>query len=189
MTNITYTEDIPNPPNDPSVDAPVMQQNTNAVATLLEEDHYGFNDNDGGEHQFVRIPNHVTPSSPDDAEDSSIYTATSAVSGKANLLFQNQNATYLLSSIKAMGIITVTGSNSATIAGYNLVGTATKVGDIITFALSANVAPGSTPIFLNSAYLSGNRNVASFSYSDPTVTLTLSGSSSSGTIHFALLEL
>ena len=56
MTDIDYLTDIPNGPNNPSVDQPNMKINTNGVADWVVEDHYGFKDINGGRHQFVRWP-------------------------------------------------------------------------------------------------------------------------------------
>jgi len=50
MTNFTYTRDVPNPPNNPSVDVPKMKTNTNSADDIWDVDHYGFNDNLGGLH-------------------------------------------------------------------------------------------------------------------------------------------
>lgn len=55
MTFVPYNLNIPNPPNNPSVDVTPMQQNTNAVQTLLAIDHFGFNDNQGGSHQKASL--------------------------------------------------------------------------------------------------------------------------------------
>lgn len=57
MTNFDYNEDLPNPPNDPSQDAPGMQVNTNSVAGLIAEDHVGFMLNNGGLHNKARLVN------------------------------------------------------------------------------------------------------------------------------------
>jgi hypothetical protein len=50
MTNITYYLDTPVSGNKPSVDQPKMKINTNAVNTILNVDHFGFNSNPGGFH-------------------------------------------------------------------------------------------------------------------------------------------
>ena len=39
---ITYNTGIPNSPNDPSDDQPLMQTNTNSIATFVAIDHVGF---------------------------------------------------------------------------------------------------------------------------------------------------
>lgn len=51
--NLTYTTGIPATNNDPSVDQPNMQTNTNSVDSWVEIDHHGFGDNQGGYHTIV----------------------------------------------------------------------------------------------------------------------------------------
>ena len=61
MPAFTYTRDIPDPDNDPSVDQPGLTVNTNSSDDIWDVDHYGFNDPDGGLHRYVRF---TTQSSP-----------------------------------------------------------------------------------------------------------------------------
>lgn len=56
MPLFPYTINIPNGPNAPSADQPIMQQNTNSTSSLIAIDHYGFNNNLGGLHQQVQMP-------------------------------------------------------------------------------------------------------------------------------------
>lgn len=56
MPLITYNRDIPDQPNNPSVDQPDMKINTNSVDDIINVDHYSFNDNLGGLHKQVRMP-------------------------------------------------------------------------------------------------------------------------------------
>jgi len=44
MSNIAYNRDIPNAPNNPSNDQPLMKINNNAIDSILKVDHHGFND-------------------------------------------------------------------------------------------------------------------------------------------------
>jgi hypothetical protein len=53
--NLNYINNIPLSNNDPSVDQPNMQTNTNSIAAWVTQDHYGFNDNRGGIHKQVRL--------------------------------------------------------------------------------------------------------------------------------------
>lgn len=59
MTNWVYTRDIPFASHNPSSDQPTMQTNTNSIDSLIEEDHYSFNDNNGGYHKVIRLPPQV----------------------------------------------------------------------------------------------------------------------------------
>lgn len=56
MTFQDYNSNIPNPPNRPSSDVPLMQTNTNSISALINIDHYGFNNNLGGYHSQVQMP-------------------------------------------------------------------------------------------------------------------------------------
>lgn len=64
MPNFNYTAGLPNPPNLPSQDVNDMQINTNSINSILPVDHFGFNDNDGGYHSQVSMPNEVVPALP-----------------------------------------------------------------------------------------------------------------------------
>lgn len=55
MPSLTYTLNIPNPPNSPSVDVPNMQTNTNSINTIWTEDHFTFSDANPGLHKQVQI--------------------------------------------------------------------------------------------------------------------------------------
>jgi len=56
MATYTYNRDIPDAPNNPSVDQPDMKTNTNSIDSLINEDHYSFGVNNGGFHKQVRMP-------------------------------------------------------------------------------------------------------------------------------------
>jgi len=51
--NLTYTTGIPDTPNNPSNDQPPMKVNTNSINSIIQIDHSGFNDNDGGYHTII----------------------------------------------------------------------------------------------------------------------------------------
>lgn len=57
MTVYDYTNDIPNPPNAPSVDVPNMKINTNSISGIISTDHIGFGLSNGGAHNQVQIAN------------------------------------------------------------------------------------------------------------------------------------
>lgn len=54
--SFTYNLGIPNPPNNPSADAPNMQTNTNTVGAWTAVDHVGFNVGTAGKHLAVTFP-------------------------------------------------------------------------------------------------------------------------------------
>ena len=69
MVNVIYNDNIPDGPNNPSQDQPKMQTNTNSLRSLIEIDHIGFGNNDGGYHNIVHQPslgrtyNNISPTS------------------------------------------------------------------------------------------------------------------------------
>ncbi len=61
MTNFTYNPDIPDGPNNPSDDQPKMKINTNSTAGIINVDHIGFGQNNGGTHRQVTLTNEPAP--------------------------------------------------------------------------------------------------------------------------------
>ena len=67
MPNLTYTGNLPVPPNDPSQDVNAMQVNCNSVLNILSSptnptlDNIGFNDANGGFHNQVSMPAQAAP--------------------------------------------------------------------------------------------------------------------------------
>lgn len=55
MTNFAYNRNIPDAPNDPSVDQPNMRTNTNSIDDILAINHKSFNQNNGGLHTVVQF--------------------------------------------------------------------------------------------------------------------------------------
>lgn len=83
MPNFTYTTDIPDGPNNPSFDQPKMKTNTNSTDSIIEVDHYSFNDNLGGYHKIVDFVNQgVIPATP-------AGVGCQLLSGANNLIFAN----------------------------------------------------------------------------------------------------
>lgn len=51
--NLNYNKNIPFAANNPSVDQPKMQVNTNSISSWVAVDHHGFDDNLGGYHTDI----------------------------------------------------------------------------------------------------------------------------------------
>lgn len=77
MPLFAYNRNIPDGPNNPSADQPLMQINTNSTDDLIDVDHYSFDEANGGLHRQVQMP--VLGSIPVGLIPSSgtIYTKTS----------------------------------------------------------------------------------------------------------------
>lgn len=94
MTEFTASMGFPNPPNNPSSDVPVMQENNDSFISIWDEDHFGFNDSNGGQHQFIRMPLVGTvPGSTTGATELALSNSTSAIGGANNLFFYSYNKT------------------------------------------------------------------------------------------------
>lgn len=53
---MTYTQNIPDAPNNPSQDQPLMKANTNAIFTYVATDHIPFNVPNAGNHDIIKQP-------------------------------------------------------------------------------------------------------------------------------------
>src|SRR4030095_2247930 len=88
--NFSYTLNIPDAPNNPSVDQPNMKVNTNSIDDLLDVDHVSFNDNNGGIHRQVRMRNQGAPGLGDG--EGCLYA--DQVNGNSWPIWQNAIGTY-----------------------------------------------------------------------------------------------
>lgn len=95
MPNFTYNRDIPDAPNNPSNDQPPMKVNTNSTDDLINEDHYSFNDNNGGLHKQARIINLLAIPAALSAGMGTLYTklaTSSGVNTESNIFFTPDNS-------------------------------------------------------------------------------------------------
>lgn len=122
----TYNRDIPDGPNNPSRDQPLMKTNTNSIDDLIAVNHISFRSAGGGQHTLINFnatPNFVVVPPNPTLNDSIIYTNPGNASSKAEVFFVNSEATLLVSSIKAFGVFAGANSNPITLLnGYNIVG-------------------------------------------------------------------
>jgi len=110
MANFSYNTGVPAGNNDPSVDQPDMLTNTQNSALIWEEDHVGFNANNGGKHAHVTFPNIAVP--PAQVNPASFLSTQAGVASVATpeLYFVNSLCTMLLSGIKAFAQFDNTGT-------------------------------------------------------------------------------
>jgi hypothetical protein len=66
LSDYAYNLNIPNGPNNPSNDQPLMQTNANNIASIFGEDHVGFNSSNqrGGCHNQARLVNNLLANPP-----------------------------------------------------------------------------------------------------------------------------
>ncbi len=112
MTNFDYNLNIPNGPDNPSADWPLMQTNTNSTSQIIGVDHVTFETNNGGYHTDI----HMIPQAP-----------PSAISGIGQLFTQNVTVnsitdTQLFFQTGITGGLSQLTGNHASINGYQWLG-------------------------------------------------------------------
>lgn len=90
---MSYTQDIPNAPNNPSQDQPLMKANTNAIFSYVAVDHVPFNQSVSGYHTVIHqttqandpvtisgvnqvYAKNITPASTITVTDTQLFTRT-----------------------------------------------------------------------------------------------------------------
>lgn len=90
MTTFTYTNNVPNPPNSPSVDVVNMQINTNSTSGIIAVDHVGFGVANGGTHNQSTY-NTLTSGNPTTSgTQGAVYTNT--IGSDIELMYVRQNS-------------------------------------------------------------------------------------------------
>lgn len=64
MANFRAIRNIPDAPNNPSVDQPKMKVNNNSMIDLIDVDHIGYNQTNGGYHDIIHQQPQVSDPSP-----------------------------------------------------------------------------------------------------------------------------
>ena len=88
MPNFTYNNNVPDAPNDPADDQPLMRVNTNSIASFLAVDHFGFNNNDGGTHEQCTFPARASGPTTTSTQGA-VYTKD--VSGEIHLFYRRES--------------------------------------------------------------------------------------------------
>lgn len=139
MSNFTYTTGTPNGALTPAQNRPTMTVNNDSAAGIWDEDHYGFNNNNGGQHQQVTFPFNIAD--PNQSSPiASLYTK--AVSGISQLFFQNGNM--------ASNVVRLTGTIASPVSNSGTAG-----GSIYTLTLPL----GATLYMGQTASISGNKTI------------------------------
>jgi hypothetical protein len=109
MPVIGYNLNIPFATHNPSTDQPNMLTNTNAINTLVNVDHYTFDDSKAGTHKQVSLTNEAAPGIP--AGSSGVHYANLA-NGQSWPFWQNSLGSFQIlgrQSIAADGYISLGG--------------------------------------------------------------------------------
>jgi hypothetical protein len=100
MTLFVYNQNIPFATNNPSVDQPNMQVNTNSIFNLIEVNHQGFNLNNGGFHTIIQFIDQGNTTPPKVTGSGQLFTNT--VSGDQELFYESGNG--VISQLTTTGI-------------------------------------------------------------------------------------
>lgn len=191
--SIPYNLGIPAASHNPSVDQPNMKINNDAIAQLIDIDHVGFNaTNPGfptsGRHKQAYFDNVITPTAPTGTQ--SVIYPSADLNSNTNAFFQNPNAAYLLSCVKAFGVFTSNGTSTSSVTAsnyYNINSTITKPGPsnaLYRVTLNSNVVTGNNVV----VFCYGNDG-SQISYTFSGGILNITQSSGSGVIvSFAILQ-
>ncbi len=120
MTFINYNLDIPDGPNNPSVDQPKMKVNTNSIDQILDIDHFSFEENNGGLHRQVTLP--LRGGSPGTippgraANEGTLYTKTANTTTQLFYTPDNSTNEYQLTRTNSAGIA-LFGANTTNYGG------------------------------------------------------------------------
>lgn len=150
MTSFTYYSNIPNAPDNPSFDQPLMQINSQSINSLMAVDHVTFNTTgptapsagqSGGQHLQVTFNSKNVPGGAPTDPVSIMYTNSGTASSVSEVFYRNQNAIYQAMPIKAWGYANSAGiissqSSNVTSAVRNSLGN-------YTVTLSANAVSSS----------------------------------------------
>lgn len=163
----TYTRDIPDAPNNPSVDQGPMKTNTNSIDSIIAVDHYSFSGGPNsepiaGRHRQVTISQKNAAGAQTDPS-SAIYTADGTASTVAQLTYRNQNGIFPLSCVRAWvsfagtaGLGAIVPIQSVNIAGVNKSATGTYQ-----ITPTANALTGtSLAVFVSVSRNPGNPTIA-----------------------------
>lgn len=147
--NQDYNVDIPNAPNDPSVDQPKMKVNTNSISNLIAQDHFGFKNNFGGYHKTIH---QIASSAPNTIQNvGQIYNKSVTVSGiTTTQLFYKSGPASMISGAESQ----LTGHKAA-LNGYQWVGGVLLQWGVITLGSGLQNLTTAQTENLNISYLSG----------------------------------
>lgn len=88
---LPYNINIPFATNSPSTDQPKMEENTNSINTLIQQDHFGFNGefnanpNSGGWHTLLHMVDQVTDPASSITNVGQLYARNVTFNGKTDV--------------------------------------------------------------------------------------------------------
>jgi len=180
MAIFSYNRDIPDGPNNPSVDQPNMKINTNSTDDILQVDHVSFEALDGGTHKQVTLSSKNAAGAQVDPA-STIYSDNGVADAThPQLWWRNSQRIFPISAVRAFcsftsanGVLTIdNGFNVVSITGSAFT-VATKTIDIVleTGTVNANVGNDNIAVFVFASNPTGITTGVSYSFADPTLTV------------------
>ncbi len=147
MVNVIYNDGIPDGPNNPSVDQPKMKTNNDSARKLIEFDHVGYGNNQGGYHKVIHQETQLSVNTI--AGVNQIFSGvpgTLIVNGVVTPFIPNNGGTQLYSlpgnagpGIDSLSQLT---GNSASQNGYQWIG-----GILLQWGVINGASPGGTVQF------------------------------------------
>ena len=94
MPSFSYNQNIPDAPNNPSQDQPLMKQNTNSISNIIGVDHFSFQSatNQDGYHQQSTYPRQSGIPSTAAADLGIVYTQEGPLTPDETQLFYSPDA-------------------------------------------------------------------------------------------------
>jgi len=159
---VVYNRDIPDAPNNPSVDQPKMKENTNSVYDIIDIDHITFEANNGGTHKQTSFEGFSSGNVIGQPASSVAYPAAGVSDNTiAQYYFKNSLKTFVLSSIRAYALVNVVATVATTVQSNNVTSVTRSGVGVCTVVLDANaVKAGSTNYSVFVSILSGSGSFA-----------------------------
>ena len=88
--SFSYNQNIPDGPNNPSADQPLMKINTNSIFNIIAVDHIGFNSTPGGYHNIIHFNDQGATTPPQVLGVGQLFTKT--VGSDQELFYESGNA-------------------------------------------------------------------------------------------------
>lgn len=192
MTFFNYTQGIPAAQNNPSNDQPNMKVNNDSNYLIWDVDHYGFEDNNGGQHQWVTLPKLTTPATQVDPS-CVIYTANGSTGSHPQAFLKNSQASFPMSALRAFGTFNSVHALGAVsvLNSYNVSAVACTVAGgsstTYTITLTNNCTDSNNIVFLSS-YSKGSIPNFDWSYVAPTITITVNDTTVGRKIGFTVIQ-
>lgn len=184
--SISYNNNIPAAPNNPSNDQPLMRDNTNAINSILDIDHITFNsgagENSGQHRQVVFNKTSVGANVPgvQSGVNSALYTdAGAADATKPQLYWRNSNDIFPISALRAFVTFTTTAANPVTIiTSFNITSVTFSGGAVYVVTVDPTAITGTGVCILTSN--SSNNSSYSYAFANPANNPTLTFSNLGG---------